>query len=399
MRVLLVATEFPPGPGGIGTHAFELARHLSLRGWAVTVLASQDYVTAEDARSFNAAQPFRIVTWARPPLGPLRIFGRVASLTRLVRAEAPDAVVASGSRAVLAAAQACRRTGTPWLAVGHGTEFGARRLRGIALRHAFRHASSVVLVSEFTRRLFRDFSGRDGGEVIPNGADPARFRVVTPLESARAVADIGVPPGRLLITVGNVTPRKGQDVVVRALPRILRGVPDARYVVAGLPTDAERISRLAADCGVSERVHLVGRLDPQRLVGALNAAELFVLTSRRTASGDVEGYGIAVVEAALCGKPALVSRGSGLEEAIVEGETGVAVPSEDPAATADAAAEILSDAPRLRRMGERARERALAEQTWDRRVDRYASLLESLAGARPAVEADRRRKRAPAAAP
>ena len=394
MRTVIVATEFPPGPGGIGTHAFELGRHLSSRGWPVTVLASQDYVTAEEARAFNAAQPFRVVTWQRPPLGPLRPLGRVASLTRLLRADAPDVVVASGGRAVIAAAQACRRTGTPWLAVGHGTEFGARGLRGIALRHAFRHASSVVLVSEYTRRLFREFSGRDG-EVIPNGADPERFRILALEEAARTLAEIGVPPGRLLITVGNVTPRKGQDVVVRALPRLLERVPDARYVVAGLPTDADRISRLAADCGVSGRVHLVGRLDPRQLLAALNGAELFVLTSRRTAAGDVEGYGIAVVEAALCGKPALVSRGSGLEEAIVDGETGLAVPSEDPSATADAAADLLTDGERLRRMGERARARAVTEQTWDRRVDRYASLLESLAAARPALAADGARTATP----
>jgi phosphatidylinositol alpha-1,6-mannosyltransferase len=291
-------------------------------------------------------------------------------------------VVASGGRAVLACAHACSSRGTPWLAVGHGTEFGARGLKRRGFRTAFRRASAVVAVSEFTRRLFREFVGEDrDARVIPNGADPERFRVLPAGEAARRLAPLGIPPGRLLLTVGNVTPRKGQDVVVRALPEILRMVPDARYVVAGLPTEGERLVRLARECGVADRVHLTGRLDPQTLTAALNAAELFLLTSRRTADGDVEGYGIAVVEAALCGKPSVVSRGFGLEEAIVDGETGVAVPADDPHATAAAAAALLADPTRLRRMGERARERALAEQTWDCRVDRYASVVESIAGA------------------
>jgi glycosyltransferase involved in cell wall biosynthesis len=95
------------------------------------------------------------------------------------------------------------------------------------------------------------------------------------------------------------------------------------------------------------------------------------------------------VEAALCGRAAIVSRGSGLEEAIADGETGLAVPAEDPHATAAAAVALLADPARLRRMGEKARERALAEQTWNRRVDEYATVLESIAGA-PGARGDRR---------
>lgn len=394
-RVLIVATEFPPGPGGIGTHAYELARHLSRRGWAVSVLASQDYASRAETEAFNAAQPFRVASWIRPRLGPLRGLGRVAALRALLRKDVPDVVVASGSRAVLAAAATCRASGAPLVAVGHGTEFGARGVRRIALRHAFRRAAAVVLVSEYTRRLFLEFDRRAADpQVIPNGADPERFRVLPQEEVARRRSELGIPEGRWLVTVGNVTPRKGQEVVVRALPAIVRLVPDARYVAIGLPTDGERVARVAAECGVADRVHLTGRLAPELVTAALNACELFVLVSRRTAAGDVEGYGIAVVEAALCGRPSLVSRGSGLEEAIVDGETGISVPSDDPAATAAAAAALLGDDGRRRRMGERARERALAEQTWDRRVERYDALLDSVIGPRRAIAA--RRQPAPA---
>jgi phosphatidylinositol alpha-1,6-mannosyltransferase len=201
-----------------------------------------------------------------------------------------------------------------------------------------------------------------------------------------ALGDAAPPDGRLLITVGNVTPRKAQDVVVRALPRVLARIPDARYLLAGLPTDGERIRTIARECGVADRVHLLGRLDSARLTAALNAADVFVLTSRRTAAGDVEGYGIAAVEAALCGKPAIVSRGSGLEEAIVEGETGLAVPPDDPDAAADAAVALLSDPARRRAMGERARARALAEQTWERRIERYDAVLQRLLRSAPAAK-------------
>jgi phosphatidylinositol alpha-1,6-mannosyltransferase len=384
--LLIVATEFPPGPGGIGTHAYELARHLSRRGRRVVVLASQDYVSSPEVEAFNAAQPFRVVTWRRTSPAPLRVLTRLASLSALLRETVPVVVVGSGSRAVLACAVACRRARVPWVAIGHGTEFGLRGPRAAALRAAFRRASAVVLVSEYTRRLFDQFDARvPRVEVIPNGADPERFRPMSPDETRAALGEAALPAGRLLITVGNVTRRKAQDIVVRALPAILSRVPDARYVVAGLPTEADAIRRLAAECGVADRVHVTGRLAPEALPAALNAAELFVLTSRRTPSGDVEGYGIAAVEAALCGRAAIVSSGSGLEEAIVDGETGIAVAPEDPGATAAAAVALLTDVDRLRRMGEAARRRALAEQTWERRMDAYAGVLDAVARRAPAA--------------
>jgi phosphatidylinositol alpha-1,6-mannosyltransferase len=151
------------------------------------------------------------------------------------------------------------------------------------------------------------------------------------------------------------------------------------YAIVGMPTRGEDIRRLAAELGVAERVHLLGRLDDARLVRVLNAADLFAMTSRHTADGDFEGYGIAVVEAALCGLPSVVSSGSGLSEAVVDGQTGLCVPQEDPCATAAAMRELMEDTERRRAMGQAARRRAEAEQTWDRRMPIYDALLREVA--------------------
>jgi hypothetical protein len=80
------------------------------------------------------------------------------------------------------------------VAVGHGTEFGARRVRGIALRHAFRRAAAVVLVSEYTRRLFLEFdAARRGRRGDPNGADPSGSASVRQDEVARRRERGGIP--------------------------------------------------------------------------------------------------------------------------------------------------------------------------------------------------------------
>src|SRR5262249_42098920 len=163
---------------------------------------------------------------------------------------------------------------------------------------------------------------------------------------------------------GSVTERKGQDVVIRALPHILHQLPNTHYFIIGLPAKATEFAALAQKLGVADYVHFLGRVDAGTVVRYLNCADLFVMTSRHSHDGDFEGYGIAVVEAALCSRPAVVSANSGLAEAIIDGETGLCVPEEDEIATAQAIISLLRNESRRCAMGEAAQRRAMAEQTW-----------------------------------
>lgn len=104
---------------------------------------------------------------------------------------------------------------------------------------------------------------------------------------------------------------------------------------------------------------------------------MFVLVSRRTAS-EVEGYGIAVVEAALCGTPSVVSRNCGLEEAVVENETAFVVNPDDPEATASAIVRLLLDDALRRQMGQAAFRYAVENATWEKRIWEYDIILQSL---------------------
>ena len=185
-----------------------------------------------------------------------------------------------------------------------------------------------------------------------------------------------------MLTVGQVSERKAQDVVIRALPRILTEHPDLTYVIAGLPTMQESFAALADELGVAGRVVFAGKVPDDVLPMAYNMADIFALVSRRTAAGDVEGFGIVVQEAALCGVPAIVSRDCGLTEAIREGETGLSVPPDDPGATAAAILTLLGDEPRRREMGQRARQAALTA-TWSERIDEYDLILRDLLAPRP----------------
>lgn len=371
-RLLLLATEFPPGPGGIGTHAFELARHLTRLGWTVQVLAAQAYTTAAERDRFNQNQSFSIV-----PLDPDSSLAlRLQTAVATARQFQPDTLVASGLRALWIGAILARLLQIPWLAVGHGSEFRQRsRMARLLTRLALKQADTAVAVSRYTADLMRTCASPGAVHVIPNGADGQRFyggvdtsRLRTRLELGRA---------RILLTVGNVSKRKAQDVVIRALPAVLQTHPDVLYLIAGMPTERAAYERLAWDLGVAEHVRFLGVVDDADLPALYALGDLFVLVSRETADGDVEGYGIVVVEAALCGTPAIVSRGCGLAEAVRDGETGLTVPPDDPQATAVAINQLLNDDTRRIALGACARHQAQSA-TWAHRVAAYDRLLNDL---------------------
>ncbi len=375
-RLLLLSTEFPPGPGGIGMHAYQLAHHLAARGWSVTVATPQAYVAAAARADFNRRQPFVVVTLPERDAGPLWPAARLRALAEAMGAARPDILLASGRRALWTAALLERLYRRPYVAVGHGSEFhsGSALPRALTGR-GIAAAAAVVAVSEYTASLVRAAGCPRELVVIPNAADGERFRPGQ--DTAALRRELALDGRRVLLTVGRVGARKAQDVVIRALPRVLAVHPDVVYVMAGLPEKRAEFAALAESLGVAQALRFTGLAEDALLPVLYNLADVFVLVSRRTAAGDVEGYGIVVQEAALCGTPAVVSRGCGLTEAIREGETGVSVPPDDPEATAAALIALLGDDAARGRMGARARELA-ARATWAERAADYDDLLRRL---------------------
>ncbi|MCP5303469.1 MAG: glycosyltransferase family 4 protein [Pseudomonadales bacterium] len=381
MRLLLLSTEFPPGPGGIGTHAHQLALNLHRLGWEIVVMTSQDYTTAAEIAAFNQAQPFEVIHLTSAAGAVRRLWERRQLISRKINEWQPDVIIGSGSRQAWMAALLAKFHRKACVVIGHGTEFGFNNYwKKRITQWAFEAATAVICVSQYTANYMYGVGIHARRViVIPNGADISRFKQLSSEVLTDFRQEKQLPDGFLLLTVGNVTERKGQDVVIRALPHILKQVPDTHYLIAGLPTKRDEFLAIARELGVESHVHFLGRVVADDLLKYLNVCDIFVMTSKHTAEGDFEGYGIAVVEAALCGKPAVVADNSGLAEAIIPHETGLLAKQNDPVSTAEAIITLLNDATKRRVMGEAAYSYASTEQTWEHRVAEYHRLLTELA--------------------
>jgi glycosyltransferase involved in cell wall biosynthesis len=157
---------------------------------------------------------------------------------------------------------------------------------------------------------------------------------------------IGVPNGAVLVgTVANLFSRKGYEVMVRALPAIVRAVPTVHYVIVGSDDNdyAARLKRLAHELKIVDRVHIVGFQDPVQPF--LASLDLYVHPAL------MEGFGIAVVEAMAMGKAVVATTTGGLPEVVAQGETGLLVPPGDIEALAATVVALLEDPVRREEMG------------------------------------------------
>jgi phosphatidylinositol alpha-1,6-mannosyltransferase len=343
----------------------------------VTVSTPQDHVDREAIDAFNEGQPFDIRRLRRvePPVfeGAYRLYEAV----KIVRQDGCDILLAVGKQAVWLAAAVSILTGVPLVAVGAGSEFLRTGGAGVVLtRWAYRWAARVIAISRYARELAGSTGiGLERIDVVHCGADAELYRPDLPTGALQE--QLGLGGGRFILTVGQMSRRKAQDTVIRALPRLTRDF-HVTYLVVGLPTRRKELERLAAELDMVDHVRFLGQVPQRQLPAIYNLADVFVLVSRPTTE-EVEGYGIVVAEAALCGVPAVVSTNSGLVEAVVENETGLIVPPDDPHATAEAIARLLSDDSLRRRRGNAARHHALQNATWERQVRAYDDILRSIA--------------------
>ncbi|MEO5825499.1 MAG: glycosyltransferase [Gemmatimonadales bacterium] len=287
--------------------------------------------------------------------------------------------------AIYPAFAAHHRRGLPFGVIVHGGDLLTLRERmraGRWKRHLFRRmlaATSVFVAnSSWTARACGDLLaelGIDGDvRVVPPGTDPVRFHPDR-VAGDRFRVSRGLPAGRWLVTVARLVHHKGIDTAIAALASIAEARPDLQYAVIGRGDDLTRLADLATRLGIRERVHFVTDVDDKELPSAYGMGDIYLGLSREDGI-EVEGFGIALLEAAATGLPVIAGRSGGTSDAVADGVTGHLI---DPLSADDAArviASLLDDPDHAARLGRAGRERVIAEFTWDAVVTRLQSLGE-----------------------
>jgi phosphatidylinositol alpha-1,6-mannosyltransferase len=199
--------------------------------------------------------------------------------------------------------------------------------------------------------------------------------------AVRARHDLGADP--VVVCVGRLVPRKGQDRLVDAWPSVRRRIPAARLVIVGDGPQRKALAR-AATRQPAGAVTLAGRVPGPALADYLAAADLFAHPNRSRWFGlETEGFGVVFLEAQAAGRAVVAGNSGGSPEAILDGHTGMLVDGRDVDAIADTVVALLSDPDRRAAMG--AAGRAFVERTydWDVIVADLAEQLRATAAGHP----------------
>lgn len=336
--VLIVASEFPPGPGGIGSHAYSMAKGFCAHGIKVTVIANADYVTVKQATDFDKNQSFTIIRY--PSGGMAKYIKRFM----LVHKYAKGNVIFSGWFSLLIGLWInLVKRDIHSICILHGTEVNVSNPILRELTHmAINSFDVIVAVSNFTKHLLPDWILKKREvHVVPNGIDLSGFK-----ETDETIELKGEP---ILLTVGNVTPRKGQHRVIKALPSILKRYPDAHYHIVGLPSYKEQFEKLAENIGVSHAITFHGRAAKfEDIFKYYKSADIFIILSENQSNGDCEGFGIVVLEAGYYDLPTIGAKGCGIADAVSNDYNGYLVDGDSGDEVADAITKILSNKERLK---------------------------------------------------
>jgi phosphatidylinositol alpha-1,6-mannosyltransferase len=229
-----------------------------------------------------------------------------------------------------------------------------------------RNADKIVSVSPVITEEFLDYgiSRETIMEIIP-GVDTEIFSPGAPPEEL--VKKYGVGGKTVLITVARLTPRKGQDTVISALPEIMKEHPDLIYLIVGDGPYRNSLKELAHEKGVAENVVFAGRVPDGELASHYRLADIYVMPNREVSDStdSIEGFGISFIEAGGCEKPVIGGRSGGAVFAVADGESGILVNPGSVEELTDAAIRLLSDPKTMKDIGRRGRERA---KTFDWKV-------------------------------
>lgn len=400
MKILLVASHFPPLIGGAPVVYENLCAHLENK---ISVIAPRrryiDGGEIEGCLAFDRLQAYRIdrVDLLQPQIKPpaqnaleslrrlffedipfcTRIAGQILKIVDQVR---PDVVCMGDLFALFWLGWFLRlKRGLPIVHYVHAeevtTDWGSRMYKYGSLA-ALRNTDKVVTVSSFTQNeLINRGVPEDRIQVITNGVDLSRFQPGQ--KDARLLSKYNLTGKKVLLTVGRLEARKGQDKVIASLPMILQELGDVYYWVVGQGSYREKLERLAQKMGVRDRVIFAGRVDGEDLPRFYRSCDVFIMPNRTLPSGETEGFGLVFLEANACAKPVIGGRAGGVPDAVVDGETGLLVDGTSVGEIAASVVRLLTTPELASSMGESGLLSA-RRNGWPDKAEQFLNTIDSL---------------------
>ena len=352
VKHLLVTNDFPPKIGGIQNLLYEWWRRLPSESFAVL---TSPY---SGSKQFDAAQSFEIRRTREPVLLPHPLL--VRKINKMAKQVGAELVVLDPA---LPLGLIGPHLNLPYAVVLHGAEIvvpGRLPVVSRLLSRVLNNAEFIIASGSYpAAEASRICRSSKRIEVITPGVDIQRFKVLSSEQRVEARKQFGVAEdAELIVGISRLVPRKGFDVLIRAVARLAIEFPKLRLIVGGDGRDRARLERIARE--LMSPTTFLGRVSDDDLPKLYGCADINAMLCRSRWMGlEQEGFGIVFAEAAACGVPQIAGRSGGASDAVDHDITGLIV--EDPTRVDDVVSSLrrlLVDRSQLLKMGQASRLRA-----------------------------------------
>jgi len=271
-----------------------------------------------------------------------------------------------------------RRDRLPYLVYTHGMDILMAQKtarKKIILDKILSRAKSIIANSHFT-----------SDQVIKLGAKSENIAVIYPCPNIdhpqisewkidEVKEKYGLKGKKIMITVGRLVPRKGHDLVIQALPYLIKKIPDIIYLIIGQGPNRLALEELVNKNNLRDYVKFLSEVPSETLPALYQVSNVLVMPSRQIGP-DVEGFGIVYLEANLFSKPVIGGRSGGISEAVIDGKTGLLVNPNSVEDLTEAINKILTNPSYAERLGMQGMERVINQFDWKVQTEKIKNLLE-----------------------
>ena len=374
--ILCITNDFGPRAGGIETFVIGLIERLP-KNSVIVYTASQSGSEPFD-RAWLENFGVRVIRDKSTILLPTFRVGR--AVRKVLRDEKISTVFFGAAAPLGLLSHGLRRAGAKRIvALTHGHEVWWAKLWPFswAIRRIGEGTDHLTFLGDFTKgKISRALSQRAATAMvkIAPGIDTDHF---APHEGAAILRkELGLAEKKVIVSVGRLVHRKGQDTLIESMPQILSQVPDAHLLFIGEGPYKEFLVKRAAQLQVSHAITFIGRIQYADLPRHICVGDIFAMPSRSRLAGlEVEGLGIVYLEASACGLAVIGGKSGGAPDAVLEGETGYAVDGRSADEVANAAITLLRNSQLSQAMGVRGRQWIIDEWRWELWSERFSKLL------------------------
>jgi phosphatidylinositol alpha-1,6-mannosyltransferase len=375
-KILFVTNDFGPRAGGIESFLIGLIERLP-KNRVIVFTSSQGDTSTYDSewqRKFGV----RVVRDRSKVLLPSPRIARAVG--RLARESSTDVACFGAAAPLGLLAPTLRRAGVQRIvALTHGHEVWWAKVFPFStvIHRIGRSVDVVTYLGDFTKGAISPAlpqKARNAMIQMAPGIDLEHFSPAT--NAAPLREELGLTQKVVIVSVGRLVRRKGQDRLIEALPEIQKVLPNVHLLLIGQGPYRARLEKIAKKSGVSDSVTFIGRVPYSKLPTYIRVGDVFAMPSRSRFAGlVVEGLGIVYLEASACGLPVVAGNSGGAADAVVNGKTGFVVDGTNIESIANALISLLTDTEHASAMGAAGRTWITNEWSWDLRGAEFVKVL------------------------